>query len=335
MSKISVTPIFIFSLPRAGSTLLQRMLMGHPAIASTSEPWVLLPMTYMLPNEDGEIIGPYDHRLAQQAVSDLVKRLPENEEDYWNAVRGFVTSIYTGLADDGKQYFLDKTPRYYLIITQIRKIFPDAKFIFLFRNPLAVLASIVETWGSGRFGQFYQNHVDLFRGPGLLVEGKNSLGDMAVTVNYENLVSEPDRELGRILGYLGLSHEDMTGDLPGSEKLHGRLGDQTGIRKYAEVTAQSAERWVNTFQSRVRRWYARRYLRTLGSGTLAAMGYESDEIMAVLNNTGRVTAVGFSDAVDLLRVHVYRALVSERSRRALRKLCIPGNLTWKKRGSDK
>jgi len=35
---------FLISLPRAGSTLLQRLLMAHSGIASCGEPWLALPM---------------------------------------------------------------------------------------------------------------------------------------------------------------------------------------------------------------------------------------------------------------------------------------------------
>ena len=39
-------PVFLFSLPRSGSTLVQRLIAGHPQVATTSEPWILLPLLY-------------------------------------------------------------------------------------------------------------------------------------------------------------------------------------------------------------------------------------------------------------------------------------------------
>ena len=41
-------PLFLFSLPRAGSTLTQRLLAAHPAICSAAEPWILLPLFHAL-----------------------------------------------------------------------------------------------------------------------------------------------------------------------------------------------------------------------------------------------------------------------------------------------
>jgi hypothetical protein len=40
------TAIFLLSLPRSGSTLAQRILAAHEGIATTSEPWILLPYGY-------------------------------------------------------------------------------------------------------------------------------------------------------------------------------------------------------------------------------------------------------------------------------------------------
>ena len=56
--KTMKSPIFIFSLPRAGSTLLQRVLMGHPEIASIAEPWLLLPLMYVQ-KEHGVLAIPF------------------------------------------------------------------------------------------------------------------------------------------------------------------------------------------------------------------------------------------------------------------------------------
>lgn len=45
---IESTPLFLLSLPRSGSTLAQRFLAAHDAIARASEPWILLPYLYTL-----------------------------------------------------------------------------------------------------------------------------------------------------------------------------------------------------------------------------------------------------------------------------------------------
>ena len=39
-----VAPVFLLSLPRSGSTLLQRLLAVSPEVATAPEPWFLLPL---------------------------------------------------------------------------------------------------------------------------------------------------------------------------------------------------------------------------------------------------------------------------------------------------
>jgi len=195
--------IFIFSLPRSGSTLLQRLLMKHPEICSVSEPWLLLPLAYTLP-EHGAQTAPYNYQLAQRAIKDMVQALPNKEVDYYKEVSQFVSRLYQGLCHNNEAYFLDKTPRYYLIINFIETLFPDAKFIFLFRNPMAILSSVINTWSEGRLGQLHQNHVDLYEGPKLLLKGRQRLEHKSIQISYEKLVSYPIESVNNILEYLGL-----------------------------------------------------------------------------------------------------------------------------------
>jgi len=159
--KTELQPIFIFSLPRSGSTLLQRMIATNKEVSTASEPWVLLPFLYGLKKEG--VYAEYSHLGVYHALQDLCKELPNGEEDYLAAVRSAALKIYGQLSDGNGKYFLDKTPRYALVVEEIIKTFPDGKVIFLWRNPLAVVASIIDTFGSGNWKLFH-NKVDLFDG---------------------------------------------------------------------------------------------------------------------------------------------------------------------------
>ena len=143
------SPIFIFSLPRSGSTLLQRILMSHSQICSIAEPWILLPQFYML--KKNGTLSDYSSLTAYKAVTDFVENLPKKHKDYKNSLRDFVLDLYQKQCQNNERYFLDKTPRYYLIIDEIIDLFPDAKFIFLFRNPVHIYASSINTWGQWTF----------------------------------------------------------------------------------------------------------------------------------------------------------------------------------------
>ena len=73
------TPLFLFSLPRSGSTLAQRILAAHGGIATTSEPWILLPYLYTL--RDNGIYAEYNHRSLISAIEDFYEMLPGGRED--------------------------------------------------------------------------------------------------------------------------------------------------------------------------------------------------------------------------------------------------------------
>ena len=88
------SPIFLFSLPRAGSTLLQRVLMSHKDVASVAEPWLMLPFSYAYKREG--ILTEYAHSVSYAAFEDFIGNLPNKEDDYYNALRNFAFTIYAG-----------------------------------------------------------------------------------------------------------------------------------------------------------------------------------------------------------------------------------------------
>ena len=184
--------IFIISQPRAGSTLLQRILGNHPDLHTVSEPWLMLHPFYCL--ECQGFRAEYNEVVAQSAVQNFLGTLPNREDEYFEGVRRMYTYLYeSSLATAGKRYFLDKTPRYYFVIPQLYRTFPKAHFLILYRNPLAVLCSIISAWAKENWFALFQFKHDLIRAPGLLNEGIQFLGERAMVVHYEELVVNAER----------------------------------------------------------------------------------------------------------------------------------------------
>ena len=164
--------IFLISQPRAGSTLTQRMLGSHCEIHTVSEPWLMLHPLYALRPEGYEV--EYNAEWARNAVQGFVDELPDGKEAYFNGLRRMYSYLYNCAAtSSGKRYFLDKTPRYYFIISELYKTFPEARFIILLRNPLAVLCSIINTWTQDDWFKLYLYKQDLLEAPARLIEGIN------------------------------------------------------------------------------------------------------------------------------------------------------------------
>ena len=86
-------PLFIFSIPRSGSTLLQRVLGAHSEISTLAEPWILLPLFYAL-RSDG-IRTDYNHQTAVKGISEFLGNLDGGEEVYRKAVQNLALDLYS------------------------------------------------------------------------------------------------------------------------------------------------------------------------------------------------------------------------------------------------
>jgi Sulfotransferase family len=272
------TPIFLLSLPRSGSTLVQRVLARHPDVATAPEPWLLLPQMYAL-RERG-MWAEYVQVSAARALNGFADGLPGGADAYLSEVREFALRLYDRAGGD-RRYFVDKTPRYHLIVEDLFRTFPDARFVFLWRNPLAVAASMIETWARGRWS-IQRWHVDLFDGLEHLVTAQETHGSGSVTVRYEDLVGSPRPTWDDLFAALDLTlDETYLSDLD-SVRVAGRMGDPTGQERYQGLSTEPLERWTRTFSTPVRKRWARGYLGWIGPQRLAAMGYEADTLLAQL-----------------------------------------------------
>ena len=281
-------PIFLFSIGRSGSTMAQRILAAHERIhVPTSEPHILLP--YLYTTRTNGVYAEYGHRGVVRSVEDLYGNMPEGKEEYLFEVRELVLRLYARTAPQGVRYFLDKTPRYHLIVDDIMRLFPEGKFLFLWRNPLAIVASNMDTWAGGRWN-LYRYKVDLFDGLENLVEAYREHSSKVCAVHFETLVANPIEEWTRVFDYLELSFEpailEEFGKVkpqapPGSRQ---PMGDHPGIERYSRVSQEPLTKWKQSLSNPARKAWSRRYLRWIGADRLATMGYDLDELLAELDS---------------------------------------------------
>ncbi|HEY8991777.1 MAG TPA: sulfotransferase [Luteolibacter sp.] len=282
-----VRPIFLLSLPRAGSTLLQRLLLADGRCATLGEPSLLLRFL-----GEGDVMtrrSTYWEVLVDTATADMRAAWDGYDETYRKGIRELVTSIYQGLAG-GKEWFLDKTPRYTLIAEELIRTFPDAKFIVLWRHPLAVAASISSTFRKGRWcpDEFA---IDLYEGQARLQAFAEKHAGSICQVRYEDLVSDPAGELEKIGAYLGWDGLLDVAERELVPTAGGSLGDPTGVKKYQKVSSASREAW----KAKVDNWYRRAWVKRYVSGERAEhmrrLGYElPPELVAVPWWAGRPLA---------------------------------------------
>jgi len=272
--------------------------MVHNKISSISEPWLLLPLVSGLRGDN--MLSNYNHTLAVHAINDFKINLPNKEKDVNLAIKEMCDSLYEKQCKNNELYFLDKTPRYYQIIHEIYKIYPNAKFIFLFRNPIHIFNSVISTWAKNRLYNLHLFHRDLYAGPTLLSSGYKLLKERAVAVKYENLVSHPEKEIRKICEYLNIDYLDsLTKDFI-FQDTKGRMGDPIGVNKFSGVSNTSNDKWKLNFNSVFRKRLLLNYLKDISDEDLQIQGYEKNEMIKEVVSL-RVSKITFHfDFLDLL-----------------------------------
>lgn len=277
---MAIRPIFIFSNPRAGSTLVQRVIAAHDGVATTSEPWLLLPHLYGL-REEG-VVAEYPHGLGVAALREFCEELPDGVEDYRRELHDFILRIYERAADPGALYFLDKTPPYYFIAEEIMQLFPEGRFVFLWRNPLSVMASTIETWLGGRWHPTAYSDA-MFIGTPRLVSSYMANRSAAFAVRYEDLLGGETAHWEALMHYLGIEFEPAALERFHDVGLNGQMGDRAGLERYSGLSSEPTQKWKQTLANPLRRAWSRRYMRWLGDERLAVMGYDRALIMEELD----------------------------------------------------
>jgi hypothetical protein len=278
---MSVKPIFVFSLPRSGSTLLQNILGAHPQIMTAPESWTLIPLYYAL--RSGGVYSEYNHSMACKAAVEFCQQLPGGLSAYFQAIRSFALSLYQAAAG-GCPYFLDKTPRYHVIASDIMETFQEGKYIFLFRNPLSILSGIIETWRAVHLFRF-----DLYEGLQGLITAVQKYGQRAAIIRYEDLVMDPTAVIRELCCYLELDYaEAMILNFWKDPIKSGAFGNpirQGGSQEvsYREISKDPIEKWTDSLaKSPLRKRFARRYLNWIGPDRLEVLGYEYGQLTTAL-----------------------------------------------------
>jgi hypothetical protein len=231
---------------------------------------------------------------VHEALEDFARELPHGLDDYRDEVRQFALRLYDRAAGEGARWFVDKSPVYSLVVDELIRVFPDGKFVFLWRNPLAVVASVVETFFDGA----WRTPPVLFTGTRNLVEAYAQNRDRSFAVCYESLIRErqPWKDMA---AYLGLDFDAGALEQFSAVHLNGRLGDPTGVHRYRSLSAEPLEKWRRVINNPVRKEWCRRYLHWIGRERLATMGYDLD---ALLRDLKRVPTGPSGVAADVASV---------------------------------
>lgn len=189
-------PIFLVSMPRAGSTLLEQMLDQHDEIQAVGELGYLRAIlrsaleihTRRRPVTVPQMVQSLDPAEARAYGQDYIQRASL----HWKG---------------RPRYFVDKMPMNWTEIPFIRKVLPQARFIGIRRNAMDCCFSnfthyFSRAHGSSfslqHIGAAYVDHVRMW-------DNLRSVAPWMINfVRYEELVADPEPVLRKTLDYLDL-----------------------------------------------------------------------------------------------------------------------------------
>lgn len=252
-TKIS-KPVFIVAAPRSGSTLLFETLAASSQLCTVGGEahWLVEGIPELRPGAPGV----ESNRLtAQHATPHIAEQIREQ------IVARLQDHAGQKLVEPGARRFLEKTPKNALRIPFFNQVFPDAQFIFLWRDPRENISSMMEAWRSGQWRTYPK--LEGFEGPWSLLlppqwrtmNGKplhevtawqwrqtneivlNDLESLPrerwTAVEYADLVRDPAVVIARLCEFLNMAIDATLGQ---------RLSEPLPAARYT-LTAPAVDKW--------------------------------------------------------------------------------------------
>lgn len=216
----SASPIFVVGVARSGTTLLAAMLAAHSRLDCGPESRFFARLRHLDRAARGGLLdaaawpGPAVEFLASldnqgRPIIELFG-LTRDEVRAWLSVRrpslqAMLEALVVQHAERrGKARWVEKTPRHLLELETLRQLWPDARIVRIVRDPRDVALSLagMPFAGDSLVGNLVRiDQDDRVSGGFFAHDGR------ALSLRYEDLVTDPERELRRLCGFLDEAFE--------------------------------------------------------------------------------------------------------------------------------
>lgn len=182
--------VFIFGMPRSGSTLIEQILIGHHDIETAGETMGVQ-----------ETIDQYIARLMSDPYCEAFDISPESlGAEYLKERHGEVNS----------RFLIDKMPPNYQYLGMMYMMFPNAKFIFTTRDPMDTCFSawsIVFSQGNGYTYSFEELAENYKICHDMMEHWKSVLPEGTIhTVKYEDVIQNHEDTIQALCDYMGIEY---------------------------------------------------------------------------------------------------------------------------------
>jgi hypothetical protein len=208
-------PVIVLGVGRSGTTLLRVMLDRNSEIAIPYESFFVTPLAYRHGSrpELGDFLDDLGrfYQLYEWGISpdDVRPKLREGM-----TTGEAISAVFEVYAEhEGKPRWGDKTPLYMQHLPMLERLFPDARWVHLVRDGRDAGLSFLslpegfsgKTWAlphtAAQFGARWRTEILAARKLG------SHVGDRYRELRYEDLVTEPERELRQVCEHASLSWE--------------------------------------------------------------------------------------------------------------------------------
>lgn len=193
----SKRPIFVFGMPRSGTTLVEQILASHPNIHGANE------LSFFRNEAKRLSLDVNDHDAFVQSLGKLNRKAAhEIVRDYLKLL-----AAYSPRADR----VVDKMPLNFEVLWLLALLFPHASFIHCRRDPVATSVScFTQPLGEhhayaediSTLGHFYRQYHEL------MTHWKNVLPVHIMDIDYEQLVQDQEAQSRRLVAHAGLEWND-------------------------------------------------------------------------------------------------------------------------------